>query len=119
MAEISNTLDYLENNYNISLSFFKGFESSLNIIQEVYEGYNLHYVVYSGLFVIATLLTIKIISVCIKAIQCYPLVTTYWSDFSEFRQQCLYLRNEGVGGLERAMPLVPLVQRARLKCYVT
>ena len=59
MTEISQTLEFLETNYISSLSFFKSFENSLQTIQQVYEGYNLHILVYSGLFVIATLLVIK------------------------------------------------------------
>ena len=104
MAEISNTLYYLEENYNSSLTFFRGFEYSLNTVKEVYVGYRLHYVLYAGLSVIGILLGIKIVSLCIKAVQCYPEITNYMSDWSEFCQQCQNLRNEGMGRVERALP---------------
>ena len=75
--------------------------------------YRLNYLFYAGLGVVGILLGIKIISLCIKAVQCYPQVTNYMSDWSEFRQQRQNLRNEGLGAFERALPLVPVQNRAR------
>ena len=39
--EISETLDFIQLNYNTSLNFFRGFDQSLNTIQTVYNDYNL------------------------------------------------------------------------------
>ena len=109
---MSNTLDYITENYNSSLTFFKGFEKSLNTVKEVYIGYNLHYLFYAGLGLVGILLGIKLISLLIKAIECYPSITNYMADWSEFREQRQKLRNEGMGAFERALPLVPVVNRA-------
>ena len=104
-------MDYITENYDSSLTFFKGFEKSLNTVKEVYIGYKLHYLFYARLALVGIFLGIKLISLLIKAVQCYPLVTNYMADWSEFCQQCQNLRNEGMGAFERALPLVPVFNR--------
>ena len=84
MSEMSNTLDYINQNYDSSPTFFKSVEENLNKVKEVYVGYKLHFLVYAGIGLVGVLLGIKLISVCIKVTQCYPLIKDYMSDWSEF-----------------------------------
>ena len=81
MSEMSQTLNYITQNYDSSLAFFQSFEENLDKLKEVYVGYKLHFLVYSGLGLIGVLVAIKIISVFIKIAQCYPLVKDFISDF--------------------------------------
>ena len=113
MSEMSQTLDYITQNYDSSLTFFKSFEENLDKVKEVYVGYKLHFLLYPGIGLVGVLLGIKIISVWIKVTQCYPLIKDYMSDWSKFRAQRQNLRNEAYGGFEQALPLVSIVNRAQ------
>ena len=68
---------------------------------------------YLGLSGLAVLLAVKIISVFIKLVQCYPLVKDYMSDWQAFRNSRQAQRIEAFRNLEQNLPLVPIVQRAR------
>ena len=94
LSEISSTLDYMETNYNSSFRFFEGVENSLQTLQGVYEKYNLYIYVYIGLSIIGALLAIQIISLLVKAVYVYSLVTSYFQDWHKFCQQRLNVRNE-------------------------
>ena len=113
LLEMSQTLNYITKNYDSSLTFFKSFEENLDKIRRVYVDYKLHLLVYLGLSAIAVLLAVKIISVLIKMVQCYPLVKDFMSDFSAFREQRQAQRTEAYGNFEQNLPLVPIVRRAR------
>ena len=110
---MSQTLDYITQNYDSSLAFFKSFEENLDKVREVYVSYKLHLLVYLGLSAIGVLLAVKIISVFIKIVQCYLLVKDYMSDWQAFRNSRQAQRTEAFGNLEQNLPLVPIVQRAR------
>ena len=112
MSEMSQTLEYITQNYDSSLTFFKSFEENLDKVKEVYVNYKLHLLVYLGRSALGVLLAVKIISVFIKLVQCYPLVKDYMSDWQAFRNSCLAQRTEAFGNLEQNLPLVPIVQRA-------
>ena len=113
MSEISQTLEHITQNYDSSLTFFKSFETNLDKIKEVYINYKLHLLVYLGLSGLAVLLAVRIISVFIKLVQCYPLVKDYMSDWQAFRNSRQAQRIEAFGNLKQNLPLVPIVQRAR------
>ena len=113
MSEMSQTLEHITQNYDSSLTFFKSFEENLDKVKEGYINYNLHLLVYLGLSGLAVLLAVKIISVFIKLVQCYPLVKDYMSDWQAFRNSRQAQRTEAFGNLEQNLPLVPIVQRAR------
>ena len=113
MSEMSQTLEYITQNYDSSLTFFKSFDKNLDKVKEVYVNYKLHLLVYLGLSGLAVLLAVKIISVFIKLVQCYPLVKDYMSDWQAFRNSRQAQRIEAFGNLEQNLPLVPIVQRAR------
>ena len=120
MAEMSNTLDYITQNYDSSLTFFKSFEKNLNTVKKVYVGYKLHYIVYAGISLVGLLLGLTLISVCIKIVQCYPLVEDYMADWSEFRAQCQNLRNEGFGNSKEHYPWFPLlIKHDKMYCDMT
>ena len=110
---MSQTLDYITQNYNSSLDFFKSFEENLDKVKEVYVSYKLHLLAYLGLSAIGVLLAVKIIWVLIKIVQCYPLVKDFMSDWTAFRNQHQAQRTEAYGNFEQNLPLVPIVQRAR------
>ena len=101
MSEMSQTINYITQNYDSSFAFFQSFEENLDKVKEVYVGYKLHFLVYSGLGLIGVLVVIKIISVVIKIALCYPLVKDFISDFSAFRAQRQTQRNEAYGDLNR------------------
>ncbi len=113
MSEMSHTLQHITENYNSSITFFKNFETGLDKIKEIYIYYKLHLLVYIGLSGLAVLVTIQIISVFFKIVQCYPLVKDYLSDWKAFRESRQAQRVEGFGNLDQNLPLVPIVQRAR------
>ena len=113
MSEMSRTLQHITQNYNNSITFFKNFETSLDKIKEIYIYYKLHLLVYIGLSGLAVLVTVQIISVFFKIVQCYPLVKDYLSDWKAFRESRQAQRVEGFGNLDQNLPLVPIVQRAR------
>ena len=108
MAEMSTTLEYITQNYDSCLTFFKRFEENLNKVKEVYVGYKLYFLVYAGIGLVGILLGLKLVSVFIKIVQCYPLVKDYMADWSEFHTQYQNLWNEGLWGFERALPLLPI-----------
>ena len=116
MSEMSQTLEHITQNYDSSLTFFKSFEENLDKVKEVYVNYNLHLLVYLGLSGLGVLLAVKIISVFIKLVQCYPLVKDYMSDWQAFRNSRQAQRTEAFGNLEQNLPLVPIVQTARSAC---
>ena len=113
MSEMAQTLQHITQNYNDSITFFKNFEISLDKIKETYIYYKLHLLVYVGLGGLAVLVSVKIISVFFRIVQCYPLVKDYISDWKAFRESRQNQRIEGFGNLEQNLPLVPIVQRAR------
>ena len=76
-AEITETLDYLESNYNPSLSFFQSFDKSLSTIQKVYIDYNLHIVWYGALSIIGILFVIKVVTLLINCVHGWPKVTRF------------------------------------------
>ena len=83
-AEISQTFDFLESNYNSSLNFFQSFDKSLTTIHQVYTNNNLHIVVYGVLFIIGTLFAIKIVTIIIQCVRSWPKVTGFWQDINDF-----------------------------------
>ena len=108
-AEISQTLYFLESNYNVSLNFFQSFDTSLQTIHQVYTGNRLHILVYVVLFVIGTLLAIKILSMMVQCVKVYPLITGVLQDFREFCQTKQNAQNRNIENdrVERVkMPLV-------------
>ena len=113
MSEMAQTLQHITQNYNSSITFFKNFEISLDKIKETYIYYKLHLLVYVGLGGLAVLVSVKIISVFFRIVQCYPLVKDYISDWRAFRESRQAQRVEGFGNLDQNLPLVPIVQRAR------
>ena len=113
LSEMSQTLNYITENYDSSLTFFKSFEENLDKIRRVYVDYKLHLLLYLGLSAIAVLLAVKIISVFIKMVQCYPLVKDFMSDWSAFRAQSQAQRTEAYGNFEKNLPLIPIVRRVR------
>ena len=85
-AEITETLDFIQLNYNTFLNFFRSFDQSLNTIQTVYNDYNLFIVWYGALFILGTLFVITLVTLLIHCIQGWPKVTGFWQDFNEFRR---------------------------------
>ena len=55
LAEMSNTLDYITQNYDSSLAFFQSFEENLKGVRDVYKGYKLNYLVYARIGVVGHL----------------------------------------------------------------
>ena len=108
-----NTIDYITQNYDSSLAFFQSFEENLNGVKDVYKGYKLDYLVYAGIGVVGLLLALKLISLFVRIVQCYPAARDYISDWSEFRAQRQNRRNERMEDFERALPLLRIVNRAR------
>ena len=82
-------------------------------MKEVYVNYKLHLFGYLELSALGVLLVVKIISVLIKLVQCYPLVKDYMADWHAFRDSRQAQRAEALGNLEQNLPLIPIIQRAR------
>ena len=80
LVEMRNTLDYITQNYDSSLAFFQCFEENLNGVKDVYKGYKLDYLVYAGIGVVGLLLALKLISLFVRIVQCYPPARDYISD---------------------------------------
>ena len=85
---------------------------NLDKIKEIYVKYKLHLFGYLVLSALGILVVVKIISVLIKVVQCYPLVKDYMADWHAFRDSRQAQRIEALGNLEQNLPLVPIVQRA-------
>ena len=68
MAEMSQTLDYITQNYDSSLTFFKSFDENLDKIKEIYVKYKLHLFGYLVLSALRILVVVKIILVLIKLV---------------------------------------------------
>ena len=77
---MSNTFDYITQNYDSSLAFFQSFEENFNGVKDVYKGYKLDYLVYAGIGVVGLLLALKLISLFVRIVQCYPAARDYISD---------------------------------------
>ena len=108
-AEISETLDFIQLNYNTFLNFFRSFDQSLNKIQKVYNDYNLFIVWYCALFILGTLFAIKVVTLLIYCINGWPKVTGFWEDFNKFRRNkdTGPIRNDTIMGNDQVeMPLI-------------
>ena len=109
---MSQTLDYITQSYNSSLTFFKSFDENLNKIKDIYVRYKLYLFGYLVLSALGILVGVKIISVLIKIVQCYPSVKNYLDDWHAFRDSRQAQRNEVLENPEQNLPLVPIIQRA-------
>ena len=67
-AEITETLDFLQLNYNTSLSFLQSFDKSLTTIQHLYNDYNLYILWHGVLFILGTLFAIKLVTLLIQCV---------------------------------------------------
>ena len=112
MREMSQTLDYITQNYDSSLTFFKSFDENLDKIKDIYVRYELHLFGYLVLSALGILVGVIIISVLIKIVQFYPSVKNYLDDWHAFRVSRQAQRNEVSENPEQNLPLVPIIQRA-------
>ena len=118
MREISQTLDYITQNYNSSLMFFKSFDENLGKIKDIYVRYKLHLFGYLVLSALGILVGVKIISVLIKIVQCYPSVKNYLDNWHAFRDLKQAQGNGVTGNPEQNPPFYKLFKEHNTKMGV-
>ena len=84
--EIQRTLDHIQLKYNSSLRFFEIFDRSLHNLEAVYADYHLFILWYVALVILGILFLAKVVSLINFCINCWPSLTTFYSDFSEYRR---------------------------------
>ena len=85
-GEIQKTLDHIQFKYNSTLKFFETFDKSLHNLEEVYADYHLFILWYIALVILGILLLAKFVSLMKFCINCWPDLTNFYSDFSEYRK---------------------------------
>lgn len=112
-AEISETLDFIQLNYNTSLNFFHSFDQSLNTIQTVYTDYNLFIVLYCALLILGTLFLIKVVTLLVYCVNGWPKVTGFKQDLNKYRRNkdTGINRNDNIRGDQQVE--MPLIRRVR------
>ena len=86
LEEIQRTLDHIQLKYNSSLRFFETFDRSLHNLEAVYIYYHLFILWYVALVILGVLLLAKVVSLINFCINCWPSLTSFYSDFSEYRR---------------------------------
>ena len=86
LDEIQRTLDSIQFKYNVSLKFFETFDRTLHNLEVVYNDYHLFILWYIALNILGILLLAKFVSLINFCIHCWPDMTNFYSDFSEYRK---------------------------------
>ena len=111
LEEIQRTLDNIQFKYNTSLRFFETFDRSLHNLEVVYTDYHLFILWYLALVILGILLLAKFVSLINFCIHCWPDMTNFYSDFSEYRRvRAQEDDNRGVAGGNQFIEL-PSIQR--------
>ena len=100
--------------YKTSLQFFESFDEGLNNLQSVYTDYHLFLLWYAALVILGILFLAKVVSLILYCIDCWPSVTDFYSDFTEYRRvknNEEENRGAGIGGNQIELPLIQ--RRAR------
>ena len=85
-AEISRTLEHIQVRYNTSLQFFESFDEGLHNLQSIYTDYHLFVLWYAALIILGILFLVKVVSLIMYCINCWPNVTGFYSDFTKYRR---------------------------------
>ena len=107
-GEIQRTLEHIQVRYNSSLRFFESFDKGLHNLEAIYTDYHLFLLWYAALVILGILFLAKAVSLIIYCIDCWPSVTYFYSDFTEYRR---VRSNEednrgGIGGNQIELPLI-------------
>ena len=86
LEEIQGTLESIQVKYNASLKFFETFDRTLHNLEVVYNDYHLFILWYSALAILGILLLAKFVNLIIYCVHCWPNMTSFYSDFSEYRR---------------------------------
>ena len=112
-AEISRTLEYIQVRYNTSLQLFESFDEGLHNIQSIYTDYHLFVLWYAALIILGILFIVKVVSLIMYCINCWPNMTGFYTDFKEYRRVRSNEGNRGAGANIGVNPHleIPLIQR--------
>ena len=110
-SEISRILEFIQIKYNTSLQFFKSFDESLHTIPTIYTDYNLFVLWYTALFILGILFLIKVVTLIMYCINCWPNVTGLYTDFTEYRRVRSNEGNRGANVRDNQQIEIPLIQR--------
>ena len=86
LDEIQGTLESIQVKYNASLKFFETFDRTLHNLEVVYNDYHLFILWYTALAILGILLLAKFVNLIIYCVHCWPNMTDFYSDFSEYRR---------------------------------
>ena len=86
LEEIQGTLEGIQVKYNASLKFFETFDRTLHNLEVVYTDYNLFLLWYLALAILGILFLAKFINLTAYCVHCWPELTSFWTDFSEYRR---------------------------------
>ena len=86
LEEIQGTLEGIQVKYNASLKFFETFDRTLHNLEVVYTDYNLFLLWYLALAILGILFLAKFINLTAYCVHCWPELTSFWTDFSEYRK---------------------------------
>ena len=98
LDEIQRTLDSIQFKYNASLKFFETFDRTLHNLEVVYNDYHLFILWYSALAILGILLLAKFVNLTIYCVHCWPNMTSFFTDFSEYRRVRMQEDERMVGG---------------------
>ena len=111
LDEIQRTLESIQVKYNASLKFFETFDRTLHNLEVVYNDYHLFILWYIALAILGILLLAKFVNLITFCIHCWPDMTNFYSDFSEYRKVRAQEDDRMIGGNQ--FELSPSIQRHR------
>ena len=81
---------------------------SLHNLEAVYADYHLFILWYVALVILGVLLLAKVVSLINFCINCWPSITTFYSDFTEYRRVRGHEEDNrgGAGGNQIELPLI-------------
>ena len=86
LEEIQGTLEGIQVKYNASLKFFETFDRTLHNLEVVNTDYNLFILWYLALAILGILFLAKFVNLTVYCVNCWPELTSFWTDFSEYRR---------------------------------
>ena len=98
LEEIQGTLEGIQVKYNASLKFFETFDRTLHNLEVVYTDYNLFILWYLALAILGILLLAKFVNLTIYCVHCWPNLTSFFTDFSEYRRVRMQEDETMIGG---------------------